>query len=371
LPLSVVRSAARGFAVPAAAAALLLALSVARFVFPDVSGVMLFAILPITLLGMTLGVRGGLGSAVVASGVAIVWDATNGDQSVLDYVNEPVTFLVLGVICGYFAGGALGEYDLRQALARAELRQGIAAGELVMHYQPVVNGADGEIVLVEALARWAHPDRGLIAPVDFIPLAEGDERTIRELTLCTMSLACTDALARIEDGRICIAVNLSPAVFSRPGLAAEIARVLAETGMPAARLVVEVTESAIASDDRIAPVLGEIREIGVRAVAIDDFGVGHSSLARLGDLPVDMLKIDRELIQNLGAPATSAIVAGIVTMAHGLGLEVIAEGVEDAATATALAALGCNAQQGFHYSRPLPPGALAGWLARAAPPVRR
>jgi EAL domain-containing protein (putative c-di-GMP-specific phosphodiesterase class I) len=353
--------AARAVGGPAAAVGLLVALSVARFVWPDAHGTMLLAAVPISLLGIMLGFRAGLLAALAASAVTVVWAATNDHAESLEWLGEPLTFFLLGGISGYFAKGALGDFDVGTARTCSRLRHAIDDGRLRLHYQPIVR-TSGEVVAVEGLARWHDPARGVIAPIDFIPAAEGDDRTLWKLTLHTLRQAVRDA-RELGDGVI-VAVNLSPVSLRRRELPDAIGEILREGGVPASRIAVEVTESAISGEDEAAviDVLAEIRGVGVGMVAIDDFGIGHSSLARLGRLPIDTVKIDRALVADSDRPTTAAVIRGMVELAHSVDLMVIAEGVEDATTWDWLVAANCDAIQGFQLSRPMPPEELTGWL---------
>jgi EAL domain-containing protein (putative c-di-GMP-specific phosphodiesterase class I) len=348
---------------PLAATLLLAAIIVLRFLFPETDGILLFAVVPIGLLGMMLGARAGAVAALVASGAYLVWAATDAHPSLLGYVNEPLTFFALGLISGYFARGALGDYDWRQAVSGRELRQAIGRGEVVMHYQPIVRG-DRDLLCVEALARWQHPKRGLLPPAEFIPAAERDEDTIWLLTLRTLELAIADARGVGLDGDAAIAVNLSPVCLRRAELPGLIDRLLREGGLPAPRLAVEVTEAAIATGgEGVTEVLSGIKRQGVGMIAIDDFGVGHSSLARLARLPIDTLKIDRELVADLDRERTGAVVRGIVQLARALELTVVAEGVEDEPTWRSLRGMEVDAAQGSHLCPPLPAEELRRWLS--------
>ena len=355
---------------PAAAALALVGLAVLRFALPDASGLLLFATVPIALLGMMLGVRAGLLAALFASAVSLIWAGTVGHQATIEWVNHPLTFFVLGGISGYFAHGALGDYDLRRALTCSEIRRGLANHELRMDYQPIVRAGDGEAIGVEALARWRHPHRGEIEPMFFIPAAESDPDTIWQLTLETFKIAMGD-LSELGNHGLIVAVNISPVSLQRSELPAAIDAILTQTGFPANRLAIEVTESAFADgDDAMTQVLAGIKALGAAMLAIDDFGVGHSSLARLGHLPFDTLKIDRAMVSELPDDSIRAVIGGIVELGHSAGMTVIAEGVEDERAADWLKELDCDAMQGFHFARPMPPDRLSAWLQGRREPSR-
>jgi diguanylate cyclase (GGDEF)-like protein len=249
-----------------------------------------------------------------------------------------------------------------------ELREGIERDELVLHYQPKVSVLDGSVVGLEALCRWQHPTRGLLMPADFIEMAERSD-AVRSLTLAVTRMAARQAVSWMREGiRLPVAVNLSPRVLLDVALPADIAAVLDEEQLPPALLEVEVTESCLIVDpDRTADVLTRINQTGVR-ISIDDFGTGYSSLALLKRLPVDAIKIDRSFVGKLATDHSDvAIVASTVRLAAGLGLDVIAEGVEDAAALALLVQFGCDQAQGYHICRPLPPAEIAAWLGAQSP----
>ena len=346
---------------PAAAALLLAALIALRFIFPEPDGIMLLAVVPIILLGMMLGPSGGVGAALVASVAYLVWATIEGHPDEIGYVDHPLAFFALGGLSGFFARGVLGDYDLREAMASTELRGAMDRDELIMHFQPIVR-REGALLGVEALVRWQHPKRGLLPPVQFVPSAERDEQTIWELTARTLELSIREAAGgRIGDG--IVAVNISPVGLRRDGLPSLIDSMLDRAGLPGSRLAIEVTEAAIAAEDaEVAEVLARVKGVGVGMIAIDDFGVGHSSLSRLARLPIDALKIDRSLIAGLEQERTREVVAGIVQLAHALKMPTIAEGVEDEATRVQLGEMRCDAVQGFHLGRPVPSVELGAWL---------
>ena len=259
-----------------------------------------------------------------------------------------------------------------------DLREGIDRGELILHYQPKISVKDNTLLGLEALVRWQHPTRGLLMPADFIELAERTE-VVRSLTLAVVREAARQTVQWTEVGfSVPVAVNLSPRVLLDVALPADIAAILDEEGLPPALLEVEVTESCLVADpDRTAEVLGRISETGVR-ISIDDFGTGYSSLALLKALPVDAIKIDRSFVGNLAVDQNDvAIVGSTVKLATGLGLDVVAEGVEDEAALELLARMGCDQAQGFHICRPKPPADLIAWyeaqreLSASSDPLER
>jgi diguanylate cyclase (GGDEF)-like protein len=249
-----------------------------------------------------------------------------------------------------------------------ELREGIDAGELVLHFQPKASVPDRTITGVEVLVRWNHPSRGLLMPGDFIELAERSD-VVRSMTLEVFRQAARQcAMWRGLGTHLPVAVNLSPRMLLDVALPTDIAQALEDAGLPPELLEVEVTESCLIADpDRSAEVLGRLKETGIR-ISIDDFGTGYSSLALLKRLPVDAIKIDKSFVGALSTNANDrVIVESTVKLAQGLGLEVIAEGVEDEQTWDLLDEYGCGQVQGFYFCRPLPALGLMSWMKTHEP----
>ena len=261
--------------------------------------------------------------------------------------------------------GAEHEERTRNGLTvMAELRRGIAEGELVVHYQPQLDLRRQAVVGVEALVRWQHPVRGLLAPSEFMPLVEASALA-RPVTDWVLTAALRDRRGAFSDiGRL--AVNLTGRDLLDPLLPGLIRGLLADPGLDPGSLVLEITERAIMSvPEQGVAVLDELRAFGV-GLALDDFGTGYSSLAYLQRLPVTELKLDRSFIADLLINERSAaIVRATVEVAHALGMEVVAEGVEDVATAQLLGELGCDVAQGFYVARPMAAAEVAPWLARS------
>ena len=238
-----------------------------------------------------------------------------------------------------------------------ELHRALERSELVLHYQPQVPLGGGAPTGVEALVRWEHPERGLVPPGDFIPVAE-DSGLIVPIGRWVLREAC-EQLARWTEagGRLAaleVGVNLSARQLAHPGLVDDVATILEETGAEPGRVCLEITETAVLDDVELAGErLAALKALGVR-LAIDDFGTGYSSLSQLGRFPVDVLKIDRSFVQAMGEaaahPRGRGVVAAVITLAGAMGLVPVAEGVEREAQAEVLRALGCPCAQGFLFS---------------------
>ena len=249
------------------------------------------------------------------------------------------------------------------AVARArrelalDLRKAIGRGEFELHYQPIVDILDNTISACEALIRWKHPEKGMISPADFIPVAE-DTGLITEIGEWVLSTACAEAAA--WPPRVKLAVNVSPVQFKSQALALKVMQALAASGLPAGRLELEITEAVLIRDDNATlAVLHQLREIGVR-IALDDFGTGFSSLSYLQRFPFDKIKIDRSFIEDLRPGGNPSIVQAVVTIADARNIVTTAEGVETQSQLDLLRTLGCTQMQGWLYS-----------AARPAPDIRR
>ena len=255
----------------------------------------------------------------------------------------------------------------RERLAlMAELRRALERDELILHYQPKVDLQTGLVAGVEALVRWQHPVHGLRGPGAFLPHAE-HTALMRPLTLHVLETALSQlAQWRIDGLDLHVAVNLAVQNLLDLRTPGHVAELLERHGLPPEVLTLEVTESLMLHDpQRAGEVLADLKELGV-GLALDDFGTGYSSLEHLKRLPVNELKIDKSFVMSMDRdPADRAIVASTAALGRSLGLHVVAEGVESAASASVLAAIGCDMAQGFHYSPPVPADQLPA-LVRAA-----
>ncbi|WP_433607330.1 putative bifunctional diguanylate cyclase/phosphodiesterase [Dactylosporangium sp. CA-139114] len=259
----------------------------------------------------------------------------------------------------------------------AELRRAIDAGELHMVYQPIVRLPDGVIEAAESLIRWTHPERGFVPPSVFIPVAE---RTglIAPLGEWILAEACAQSV-RLHDlgvdarpeGPVRITVNVSARQLRDPDFPATVRRIMGETGADPGRLTVEVTETAVFDDELALASVRTLREMGLR-IALDDFGTGHSSLGLLQICPVDVLKVDKSFVDEIGAGGSPAVIAtALLQIADGLHLRAVAEGVETPEQARQLYSLGYRHAQGYHFHRPMPADDLVRVLALDAQRPRR
>ena len=258
--------------------------------------------------------------------------------------------------------------DMNQkALARlrteADLRLALKREEFVLHYQPQVDLETGRIIGMEALVRWQHPERGLLGPLEFISLAE-ETGLIVPIGYWVLRTACLQNRQWQREGLrpIRVAVNLSARQFVRDNVAESVAAVLSEIGLAPSDLELELTESLVMRDvERGIGVLRALKQLGVR-IAVDDFGTGYSSLAYLRRLPIDVLKIDRSFVSDIGSGDGDAIVASVIALAHVLKLKVVAEGVETVEQLEYLRLNHCDEMQGYFFSKPVPAEAFADLL---------
>jgi len=361
------------------------------------------ALRAVTRAGDTAGRLGGDEFAVVLRGLPDRRAAERIAQRLVDALRTPVIFgdLVLGVEASigvairdestgdaeellahadtamYAAKrGGRGRYrvycsDLDTRARDAELRAAVANGEMVVHFQPVVGLLGSPGLAVEALVRWNHPARGLLMPGDFIDLAE-ETGAVVPLGEWVLRDACRQAAGwRAADPAateaLYLSVNLSAQQVMQADLVDIIRGVLDETGFPAERLVLELTESVVLQPDELVVArLNRLRDLGI-GLSIDDFGTGYAALSYLRTLPVTILKIDRSFVDCIETdPDAYAVAEALVRLAQAFRLHVVAEGIENAEQARCLAEMGCGFGQGYHFARPMPGAALAGFLAARA-----
>ncbi len=259
------------------------------------------------------------------------------------------------------------QHTVQRLSLLADLHAAVGRGEFRLLYQPQVDTRTGRVVAVEALMRWHHPTQGVVAPDVFVPLAE-QSGIIGALTRAALAQSLTTLAMLHQAGhRVEMAVNISARLLSDLELPRMVAGLIVERSVPASCVTIEVTESTITADPRRAmQVLKELRDTGIR-VAVDDFGTGYSSLSYLRRLHPDELKVDRSFVTHMLEDGDSAvIVRSTVDLGHGLGLSVVAEGVEDDETFALLGELGCDRVQGYLVARPMTVAALTGWLDAAA-----
>jgi diguanylate cyclase (GGDEF)-like protein len=243
---------------------------------------------------------------------------------------------------------------LERLQLRADLQKAIRSNELLLHYQPTIDLTDGAIVGFEALVRWQHPERGMMPPGLFIPMAE-QSGLIVPLGSWVLREACFAAASLTADGApLRMSVNVAAQQLVQPGFVDEVRRVLADSGLAPDRLVLEITESVVLQGmDQVVPRLTALRELGIR-IAIDDFGTGYSSLSYLRNLPVDVLKVDKAFIDRVTLDSQdAALTEAIIAMSSRMNLTTVAEGVEDSGQAAWLSGVHCDYGQGFLWSKPV------------------
>ena len=311
---------------------------------------------PISLDGLDIEVTGSLGIALAPA-----------------HADDPAALLKRADVAMYDAktssrGLRLYEPELdtdhpRRITLVSELRSALHNGEIEVHVQPLLRISSGTVTGTEALARWSHPELGAVAPDYFIPIAErsGLIGLLTSRMLDRSLAACAEW--RTAGNDLGVAVNLSARSLLDADLVEEVARLLRRHDVPADRLTLEVTESSVMADPpRAVALLHQLRDLGVR-LSVDDFGTGYSSLSYLKRLPVHEVKVDRSFVAGLPEQGEDmVIVRAIIDLGHHLGLEVVAEGVEDQATWDLLAAMGCDLVQGWHLARPMPTAELLPWL---------
>jgi diguanylate cyclase (GGDEF)-like protein/PAS domain S-box-containing protein len=316
---------------------------------------------PIAVQGLPLVVEASIGVAVFPDDGADIDTLLRAADVAMYTAKEEKT--------GYaFFDGTARQLDLARLTLVGELRRALEKRELVLHYQPQALLSDGSIRSVEALLRWNHPERGLIGPAEFIPLAQ-QTGLIRPLTLYVMGEAIRQCREWERAGqRLAVAVNVSTRNLLDVEFPDQVQELLDAWHLDADRLELEITEDAVLTDPvRTTAILDQLAAMGVR-LSIDDFGTGYSSLAYLKRLPIRQIKIDRSFVMGMGTNEDDAtIVRSTIDLGRNLGLEVVAEGVETELIWKELRALGCTLAQGYYLSRPLPPEQLGEWLSCQPP----
>jgi EAL domain-containing protein (putative c-di-GMP-specific phosphodiesterase class I) len=321
-------------------------------------------------------VQAALHEPFVVDGLSLHVEASLGVVTSARHGRDPERLLRAADVAMYAAkstSSGIAEYEPEldcstagQLALLSDLRRALDVDtELRLHYQPQVGLAFGQLVGVEALLRWVHPRRGLVSPAAFVPAAEGTG-LIHPLTTHVLGLALEQlARWRLRGWQHPVAVNLSTRCLLDQSLPDRVLGLLEHHGVPTSMLRLEITESALMADsDRALRVLQTLHEAGIR-LSIDDFGTGYSSMSYLKRLPVDELKIDRCFVKDMTVDCGDAtLVRTVVEMGHNLGLQVVAEGIEDEATLLALAEIGCGIAQGFHIASPMPAAEFDAWQTR-------
>jgi predicted signal transduction protein with EAL and GGDEF domain len=283
-------------------------------------------------------------------------DGTDPDTLVRNADTAMYVAKAEGRACYRFYNEQMNARAVEQLKMEEELRHGMRNNELELRYQPQVDSKSGAVVSMEALVRWKHPERGMVSPAEFIPVAERTGQII-ELGEWVMQEAARHCLYWDSLGLngFRIGINISPLQFNQSGLSQWITEFLKESGLPPERLELELTESAIMTDaeTNIAK-LRELKSIGVD-LAVDDFGTGYSSLSYLKRFPIDTLKIDQSFVADLDSADGAAIVDAILALAKTLNLRVIAEGIEEAHQLAYLVRKDCGLLQGYYFARPIYP----------------
>ena len=259
----------------------------------------------------------------------------------------------------------------------SELRRALGENQIVVHYQPVVDVVEGELVGVEALVRWQHPERGLLPPGAFLDIAESSGLIVPMSKVVLATAVAQIAAWSAQGARVQVAVNLAPRWLQHSDVADTVALELARHGVPASLLRLEITENMVLDSSGVTlPALERLRDMGI-GLSLDDFGTGYSSMTHLRNLPVDELKVDRGFVNAMTtSPQDAVIVRAAVELGHNLGMNVVAEGIEDAETLAEVVASGCGRAQGYYFSKPLPADELEVWADekfptwRAVKPVR-
>ena len=322
----------------------------------------------LTELARPYEICGGEVYTTASAGVVVETESGIKDRDMEDLLRDADIALQTAKSQGYsrcaIFDRLMGEAANRRLTLSVDLRRAIERNELTLHYQPIFSFSTDEVVGAEALVRWEHPEKGLLSPEEFIPLAEQGGQIV-PVGEWVLKEACSWAKQWQEKHPsmpfVTISVNLSPKQLERPGLSGEVAAILKETGLAPGLLVLEVTESAVVTGaGRTLDTLKNIRKLGVR-LAVDDFGTGYSSLSYLNRFPLDIVKLDRSFIGRLSqenpsqeSSADERLVSGAVDLAHSQNLAVVAEGVENAIQLVRLRELGCDMVQGYCLAEPLP-----------------
>jgi len=306
-------------------------------------------------------------STTASIGIAIYPDDGDDVETLVKHADRAMYFAKENGRNGFaFFSDAMNSGSMRRLTIEQHLRAAVENGDMTVVYQPRIGLSDHRIDGVEALLRWKHPELGAVSPKEFIPLAE-ETGLIVPLGEWVLNRACLQLREwrAAEHPRVCVSVNVSTRQFRQRDLAQVVSRALQNAELHPSDLELEITESAMLQDDKkVTSILREVRDMGVR-IALDDFGTGYSSLSYLERFPLDVLKLDRSLVRDVNAsPSARGIVQAVITMAHALGLRVVAEGVDAEEQYRILEELGCDEIQGFLIAGPLKPAELVDFLVQ-------
>lgn len=309
-----------------------------------------------TFVGMTWGERLVLAAAALSGFVAFYFLTTRQWHATVAIA----VYLGLLAMAGPPVMSLYRRYDVRCSAKALQLRRALRRNEIVLHYQPKVSVETGEVSAVEVLARWEHPRRGLLPPADFIAAAERTWLAKRfDLYVVRAAIEQGRAWER-DDIPVMLSVNVTPRVLASSDFAEAVGALLMEADYPPKLFDLELTESAFADSRELIRPLERLAGLGVR-LTLDDFGTGHSSLRRLVDLSVDVVKVDRSFVSEIQDDANAAVVRATTALAHSLDRKVCAEGVETDEIWHRVRALGCDVAQGFLIAEPMPPREFAEW----------
>jgi len=322
---------------------------------------------PLTVADKELAVHASIGISRLERGSLADADELIRDADAAMYVAKRDGKGGYRVFAPEMHAGVVARLELRSDLERA-----LENDQFELHYQPIVRLSDGHVAGVEALLRWHHPERGLVAPLDFIPFTEESGQII-QIGRWALREACLQAVAlgrlSAEDEPLYMSVNLSVRQLRHDGVVTDVRDALAESGLQPGLLMLEITESMLIEDPNAAILtLLELRALGVR-IAMDDFGTGYSSLSYLSRFPLDTLKMDRSFLRPDASPDAVDLSSAIVALGSSLGLQVVAEGIESEEQMDRLRDLGCGYGQGFYFARPMELSKLCDYLAAQTVPM--
>jgi diguanylate cyclase (GGDEF)-like protein len=315
---------------------------------------------PFSRDGNTAHVGASIGASMLESGEALETSLQRSDIAMYEAKKR-------GRNCSAWFDASMEDEVRRRNRIEADIRAGIPLGQFIPYFQPQIDLDSGELKGFEALARWAHPEKGLVEPSEFIAVAEATG-LISDLSLSVMRQAMFDAAK--WGPHVTLAVNVSPVQLKDPLLAQRITKLLLETGFPPQRLELEISESSLLDNLELAvATIESLKNLGI-LISLDDFGTGYASLTQLQALPFDRIKIDRSFVSAMGANAESAAIVGaIANLGASLRLPIMAEGIESQTDQNSLRLLGCSGGQGWHIGRPVPAAEMRQMLTDGGEPL--